>query len=35
MKDTIFRVGHIGCLKEADYDILIDVFIDLRKKKFI
>ena len=35
MKDTIFRVGHIGCLKEADYDILIDAFIDLRKKKFI
>lgn len=35
MKDTLFRVGHIGCLKEVDYDILIDAFIDLRKKKFI
>lgn len=35
MKDTIFRVGHIGYLTEADYDKLIDAFIDLREKKFI
>ena len=35
MKDTIFRVGHIGCLTEADYDILIDAFIDLKEKNFI
>ncbi len=35
MKDTVFRVGHIGCLKENDYDQLIDAFIDLREKKFI
>lgn len=35
MKDTIFRVGHIGCLQASDYDKLIDAFIDLRKKKFI
>ncbi len=35
MKDSIFRVGHIGCLSTADYDKLIDAFIDLRKKKFI
>ena len=35
MKDTVFRVGHIGCLTEADYDQLIDAFIDLRNKKFI
>lgn len=35
MKDTVFRVGHIGCLKEADYDQLIDAFIDLKDKKFI
>ena len=35
MKDTVFRVGHIGCLKEADYDKLISAFLDLRKKKFI
>ncbi len=35
MKDTVFRVGHIGYLKESDYDKLIDAFIDLKKKKFI
>lgn len=35
MKDTVFRVGHLGCLKKADYDKLIDAFIDLREKKFI
>lgn len=35
MKDTIFRVGHIGCLNETDYDKLIDAFLDLRDKKFI
>ena len=35
MKDTVFRVGHIGCLTEADYDKLIAAFIDLREKKFI
>ena len=35
MKDTVFRVGHIGYLSEADYDQLIDAFLDLREKKFI
>ena len=35
MKDTVFRVGHIGCLTKADYDCLIDAFIDLREKMFI
>ena len=35
MKDTVFRVGHIGYLTEADYDKLIDAFLDLREKKFI
>ena len=35
MKNTVFRVGHIGCLTEADYDKLIDAFLDLREKKFI
>lgn len=35
MKDRIFRVGHIGCLTEADYDKLIDAFLDLREKEFI
>ena len=35
MRDTVFRVGHIGCLTEADYDKLIDAFLDLRERKFI
>lgn len=35
MKDTVFRVGHIGCLTEKDYDQLINAFLDLREKKFI
>ena len=35
MKDSVFRVGHIGYLKEKDYDQLIKAFIDLREKKFI
>lgn len=35
MKDSVFRVGHIGCLTEADYDQLINAFLDLREKKFI
>lgn len=35
MKDSIFRVGHIGYLQESDYDQLIAAFIDLREKKFI
>jgi aspartate aminotransferase-like enzyme len=35
MKDTIFRVGHIGYLQKADYDKLIAAFLDLREKRFI
>ena len=35
MKDTIFRVGHIGYLQKTDYDQLIAAFLDLREKKFI
>ena len=35
MKDSVFRVGHIGCLTEKDYDQLINAFLDLREKKFI
>lgn len=35
MKDTVFRVGHLGYLNESDYDQLIDAFLDLREKKFI
>ena len=35
MKDKVFRVGHIGCLTERDYDKLIDAFLDLQKRKII
>lgn len=35
MKDTIFRIGHIGHLQKEDYDKLIAAFIDLREKRFI
>lgn len=35
MKDTVFRVGHIGALTTKDYDQLISAFIDLQKKNFI
>lgn len=35
MRDTIFRVGHIGFLQKEDYDKLLNAFIDLREKKFI
>lgn len=35
MKDTVFRVGHIGYLQEKDYDRLINAFLELREKKFI
>lgn len=35
MKDTVFRVGHIGYLQKEDYDKLIEAFLDLRDKKFI
>ena len=35
MKDTVFRVGHIGCLSKEDYNQLIDAFDDLKSKRFI
>lgn len=35
MKDTVFRVGHIGALTTADYDKLIEAFRDLQCKGFI
>ena len=35
MKDSVFRVGHIGYLKKEDSDKMIAVFLDLREKKFI
>lgn len=35
MKDSVFRVGHIGALTTADYDKLINAFKDLQAKKII
>lgn len=35
MKDTVFRVGHLGYLHKEDYDKLIAAFLDLREKKYI
>lgn len=35
LKDTLFRVGHIGALDYADFDRLIAAFVDMRKKKII
>ena len=35
MKDTVFRVGHLGALTTRDYDQLIDAFKDLRKNGII
>jgi aspartate aminotransferase-like enzyme len=35
MKDTVFRVGHLGFLHKTGYDKLIAAFVDLRNKKFI
>ena len=32
MKETIFRVGHIGCLSNADYDKLLDAFFDMQRR---
>ena len=35
LKEKVFRVGHIGCLTEKDYDCLLAAFADLQKKGFI
>lgn len=35
LKDRVFRVGHIGCLTEKDFDCLIEAFADLQKRGFI
>lgn len=35
MKDTIFRVGHIGALTTEDYDKLVAAFEDMQKKGVI
>lgn len=35
LKDTVFRVGHIGDLTEGDFDTLLDAFKDLQKRGII
>lgn len=35
MKDTVFRVGHIGALEKQDYDTLIDALKDMQKREII
>lgn len=35
MKDSVFRVGHIGNLTKGDYDKLLAAFVDLKEKGFI
>ncbi len=35
LKESVFRVGHIGALTRSDYDTLIAAFHDLRKRKII
>ena len=35
MKDSVFRVGHIGNLTVADFDKLIEAFVDMQTKRFI
>jgi len=35
LKDSVFRVGHIGNLNREDYDVLIEAFKDLQKKGII
>ena len=32
LRDTVFRVGHIGALTEDDYDVLFEAFLDMRKR---
>lgn len=32
LKDKIFRVGHIGALKEKDFDVLLEALEDMNKK---
>ena len=35
LKDTVFRVGHIGALTTKDYDTLLDAFADLKTRGII
>ena len=35
LKDTVFRVGHIGALEEKDYDTLIHALKDMQRRGLI
>ena len=35
LKDSVFRVGHIGNLEKSDYDKLVNAFKDLQKRGVI
>lgn len=35
LKDTVFRVGHIGALERADYDTLLDALRDMQSRGLI
>lgn len=32
LKDTVFRVGHIGALERADYDTLLNALLDMKSR---
>lgn len=35
LKDSVFRVGHIGALDKKDFDVLIDAFLDMKKRNLL
>ncbi|MBQ9032163.1 MAG: alanine--glyoxylate aminotransferase family protein [Parasporobacterium sp.] len=35
LRDRVFRVGHIGDLSTNDYDVLINAFLDIKKRNII
>ena len=35
LRDTLFRVGHIGALTTDDYDVLLDALRDMRRRALI
>lgn len=35
LKNDVFRVGHIGCLEQADYDILLRAFREINEKGYM
>ena len=35
LKDTVFRVGHIGALEKKDFDTLIEAMLDMRERELL